>query len=109
MDNETKVKGCLICSAISVVILLLLAAFSFSTVEPTEYGLKFNTITRSIQNNTGNLLFVKKFIKLVYDGGRYWIWPWNSFLIFPRTLQTIEFNDPSRSRSINDKPINTRT
>ena len=48
MDNETKVKGCLICSAISVVILLLLAAFSFSTVEPTEYGLKFNTITRSI-------------------------------------------------------------
>jgi len=54
MDNETKVKGCLIVSAVLVVLVIVLAAFSFDTIEPTEYGLKFNTITRSIDNSTGN-------------------------------------------------------
>ena len=45
---EDKIVGGLICGGISVVLTVILIAFSFGTVEPTEYGLRFNKITRSI-------------------------------------------------------------
>jgi len=42
----------------------------------------------------------------IYDGGRYWIWPWNKFITFPRTLPNIEFSD---DRGAQGSSLNSRT
>lgn len=42
---------------------------------------------------------------IAYENGRYWVWPWNKFIKFPRTLQTIAFSN----RSSQAGPLQTRT
>ncbi len=46
VDNKTKVY----CIAISLVMLLstVIVAMSFGTVEPTEYGLTYNSVSKNI-------------------------------------------------------------
>jgi hypothetical protein len=50
-------------------------------LQPTEWGLKYNSITKNLVSND------------VYEGGLYLLSPITGFIVFPATLQTIEFSD----------------
>jgi len=70
-------------------------ALSLGYVEPNEYGLTYNWITKQIGSS-------------VYHGGTHLIGPWNRFVEFPATVQTIEFS--SRQRDLATSPmLHTRT
>jgi len=93
MDDESlKRYGSCLCG--SLVVFVFILALSWDTVEPTSWGLKYNSISKSITNET------------IYDGGRYLIWPFHSFLEFPRAIKTIEF---STRKGAQAQPLKTRT
>lgn len=79
--------------------LVVLALFSLGSVPPLYYGLKSNKITKYVD------------IESAYGSGRYLILPWNKFLLFPSTAQTIEFtNEYQLPRSgIRYPALHTRT
>lgn len=68
---------------------LFLALFSIGSLTPLQYGLIVNTITRHVDADS------------VYQGGRHFIMPWNSFIVFPSTQVTVTFRDPHGSGSEN--------
>jgi len=69
-----------------------LVLLSIDAVEQNQYGLMYNWITKTISTK-------------VYHGGTHFIGFWNSFEVFPATVQTIEFSD----RSLGDSMLHTRT
>jgi hypothetical protein len=73
------------CSVISLVMVILL--LSMDTVDPLEYGITINKITKNIGTD-------------VYENGRYIIGPFKSFIKYPANLVTIEFSD-SRKANVN--------
>ena len=103
-DDSIKKYGICICS--SLVFMVFILAISWDTVEPTEWGLKYNSLSKSIDNDTSLLLFYYSFHLLyyliVYDGGRYLIWPLHSFIKFPRTIETVEFSSRKQAQGIHD-------
>lgn len=80
--------------AIAVCVPLLLGFLSLSCVEQNEYGLKFNWITKEIGHE-------------VYHGGTHFIGFWSSLVVFPATVQTIEFSERIGSRTA--AALHTRT
>lgn len=68
---------CLVCSAI-------FAAFSLGAVPPLAYGIRYNLFNKAAD------------IENVYGPGRHFIGPWNTFLLFPANVQTIEFTSEPR-------------
>ena len=68
--------GCGICILVTVLIIVLV---SVGTVEPIEYGIKYNAISKQVDKDT------------VYTGGWYLIGPFNSFETFPSTLVNMDF------------------
>lgn len=70
------------------------ALISLDQVEQNQYGLVFNWVTKSIGSK-------------VYHGGTHMIGFWNKFIIFPATVQTIEFSD--RAMEHEAPPLHTRT
>lgn len=92
MDTKTKFY----CSAITFLILSATAvvALSFGTIEPTEYGLTYNSVSKNI--NQG----------YVYEGGLQYTGLFNSILRFPKIHKSIEFSD---TREANAKALSTRT
>ena len=66
------------CVVISLIMILLL--ISMDTLEPLQYGITYNKITKVI----GKDIFVS---------GRYLIGPTKSFIVYPSNLVTIEFSD----------------
>jgi len=81
-------KG-LTCGTIASLVLVLLFALSWDTVEPTEFGLVQNSVTGYVELDPNQ----------VYESGRYFILLYNSFLTFPRNLVHLEFSDePARHR-----------
>lgn len=62
----------------------LLLLLSMDTLEPLQYGITLNKITKSVGDQ-------------VYDSGRYIIGPWNSFIVYPAKLVTIEFSQSRRA------------
>ena len=62
-------------------------------VEPLEYGLPYNKLTKKIGSEA-------------YDSGRYILNPFKSFLKYPKNLVTIEF---SESKNVEAAPLQTRT
>lgn len=84
--------GCLVCSAI-------FAAFSLGAVPPLHYGIMYN-----IFNKQAN-------IEDVNGPGRYFIFPWNTFLLFPADVQTIEFTGEPRleASGLRFPALHTRT
>ena len=52
--NEKHLKIALICGGVVVVLIIILVATSFGTVEPTEWGLLYNSLSKSIKNGTSN-------------------------------------------------------
>jgi hypothetical protein len=53
---------------------LIIALVSIGTVEPIEYGIVYNAITKTVDTDN------------VYPGGWYFIGPVMSFVTFPATL-----------------------
>lgn len=68
----------IICIIISLTILILL--LSLGTVDPLQYGITMNIISKEIGKET-------------YTNGRYLIGPFNSFIHYPANLVTVEFSD----------------
>lgn len=93
--NQTCVGGSFIC----LIIFGVFAIASLGAVTPLHYGILYNSFTKAAQTND------------VYHPGRYFIGPWNSFLLFPSNVQTIEFaNDAGIAVSgIRYEPLHSRT
>lgn len=75
----------LICAIVCIIcwllVALIIALVSIGTVEPIEYGIVYNAITKSVDTDN------------VYPGGWYFIGPVMSFVTFPATLVNIDFTD----------------
>lgn len=50
MENNSPV---LYCGGCCLFLLVIILAFSWGTVEPNEWGLKYNSVTKSIDKATG--------------------------------------------------------
>lgn len=71
-DNPKAICGC--CVSVGAAILTILGIiWCAGTVEPIQYGLKYNIISKNIDAS------------YVYEGGWYIIGPINRFIQFPRT------------------------
>jgi len=76
-----------------VLFVLILSLCSIGSLQPTEYGLTYNNIMKSMGTE-------------IYHGGRHWLWPWGTFITFPATVVTVEF---SNDESAHNGPLETRT
>lgn len=65
-------------------LLTILLLLSMDSLEPLQYGITINKITKTVGNE-------------VYDSGRYLIGPTKSFIIYPANLVTIEFSNSRRA------------
>ncbi|CAG9317718.1 unnamed protein product [Blepharisma stoltei] len=91
MDRKTLIILGLIGAALLVTAILL--AVSFDSVEYTEYGLDYSSISKSVGTSP-------------YLGGIYLLGIGHSFIKFPRTVLTIDFSNDAKS----DRPqIESRT
>jgi hypothetical protein len=66
--------------AIVVLVVSVLAFMSIGQVDQNEYGLVMNWVTKKIGDQ-------------VYHGGTHMIGFWNTFIVFPAVVQTIEFSE----------------
>lgn len=79
MDTKTK---CICVSVTSLVVLITtILLFSFGAIEPTEYGILYNSVSKSIDTEN------------VYEGGLQFIGLFNSIKTYPSIQMTIEFSD----------------
>lgn len=62
MDREDKQKATICCCACVSFVSIFLFAIAWGSIEPTEWGLKYNSISKNIDNQTGKslLIFIKK-------------------------------------------------
>lgn len=86
-----RVLGCAVCAFLVPTVLLL---SSLDAVEQNEYGLIYNWVTKKIGSK-------------VYHGGTHLVGFWNKFVVFPATVQTIEFSDRIGYRT--SESLHTRT
>ncbi|MCQ2815686.1 MAG: hypothetical protein MJ252_00320 [archaeon] len=88
--------ACSMIFMLTLVISILACVFIFTTMatlEPLQYGITYNTITKSVGTET-------------YTSGRYFLLPWKKFIVYPATLITVEFSD---SRTAKAPGLQTRT
>lgn len=90
-ENATMCAGCIF---FGLAVGGILLGCSFATVSPTEYGIQYSTFSKKIDEGR------------IYQEGRYFLGLGQSFLIFPRLVQNIEF---SNSESRDEGPITART
>lgn len=83
--------GCWCAVAVAVIVLVF---SSLGSLQPTEYGLKYNRFSKSVDKS------------MVYRGGRHFIGPVNTFYAFPATVQNLEFSDSATATA---PPLSTRT
>ncbi|KAL4507242.1 hypothetical protein ABPG72_002035 [Tetrahymena utriculariae] len=84
--------SCAIPGAIIGLISLLLIVFTcWDTVEVTYYGIKCNTFSKKCSTQE------------IYESGRYFIGPFNYFVEFPGTLQTISFANNNSNRALSTR------
>lgn len=89
MANERLICG-LVCGICWLLVILFVLLLSIGTVEPIEYGILYNAVTKTVNADT------------VYPGGWYFIGPLNSFITFSSTKQNIDFTDYENAQA---KPI----
>jgi hypothetical protein len=93
-DNKTK---CICASCVSLMLVIIgVLSFSFGAVEPTEYAILYNKITKQIDTDSAN----------IYENGLSFIGPFQQFITFPRTHKVVEFSD---YKDANVKSLKTRT
>jgi len=71
-------------AALGLVLLAVLAVLSLGAVPPLHYGIRCNSFNKYA--DTVN----------VYGPGRHFIGPWCGFLLFPASVQTVEFTSDQR-------------
>lgn len=91
-DAKTKFI-CTACTIFSLIVTTMIA-MSFGVVEPTEYGILYNSVSKTIDENN------------IYGGGLQYVGVFNSMLTFPAVNKVIEFSEQATAKS---KPLNTRT
>jgi regulator of protease activity HflC (stomatin/prohibitin superfamily) len=72
-----------------LIICTIATGFIFSTMatlEPLEYGIQYNVVTKSIGEK-------------IYTSGRYFINPFTKFFRYPANLITVEFSDSPRAKA----------
>lgn len=74
--GHSRKPAALACGSCTLFVLLLM---SLGALEPLQYGLTVNWVTRQVDQKT------------LYKGGRHFIGPWNSFVAFPSTQVTVLF------------------
>jgi len=84
----------LICGGITLLISIILLAFSFDIVKPTQYGLFQNEWTGVVDTDEP------------WSPGRHFIWLANSFITFPAYRVNVEF---SSSATAHAPPVPART
>src|ERR1700733_3399281 len=98
MDNfnnlDMKTKVCCISVTASIFLISILAIISFGAVEPTEYGILYNSITKDLNTD------------YIYEGGLQYIGIFHKLITFPAIHQTIEF---SNVRDATATELKTRT
>lgn len=72
----------------------VIVGISFSAVEPTEYGILYNIITKQLDTDT------------ILEGGLQFVGPTQKIITFPRINKQIEFSDQSGA---NSPALSTRT
>ncbi len=70
---DTKTKFCCTCVTITVLIVTILTAMSFGSIEPTEYGILYSKVFKEIDAVN------------VQEGGLQFIGPFTTLVKFPRT------------------------
>lgn len=80
MSNEKVLCG-IGCGVCCLLVSLIIVICSVGTVEPIEYGIIYNSITKKVNTEE------------VYSGGWYFIGPIQSFFVFPSTMVNIDFTD----------------
>jgi hypothetical protein len=68
----------IVCIIVSLTVLILL--LSLGTVDPLNYGITLNSISKAIGTKA-------------YNNGRYLIGPFDSFIQYPSRSVTVEFSD----------------
>lgn len=87
-------KILLIGAGVVALIIVIAFAFMWDSVEPTEYGMTYNVVSKTAGTDH------------IYEGGLYFVGPFQKFIKFPATVTHVEFSDrPSR----NALPLETRT
>jgi hypothetical protein len=85
------IASCAFCALVGAAVVALI---SVGQVDQNEYGLVMNWVTKKIGNQ-------------VCHGGTHFIGFWNTFVVFPATIQTIEFSE--RPWLHTTSPLHTRT
>lgn len=94
LENNPKVACYIITAIVSIAVLVGGIAWSAGTVEPIQYGLKYNSISKSVDES------------YTYEGGWYLIGPFNSFITYPSTSINVDFSTLADSKS---PPLSTRS
>lgn len=89
-----KLKVWLIIGGVVVLAIIIILSISISTVDATQYALKYSTIDQNIDDTH------------VYSGGRYTIGPFAKFITYPSVAETVEF---SYSNLAKERALATRT
>lgn len=91
--------GALGAAAACLITVAILAACSIGAVPPLNYGIRYNFFNKYADTST------------VYSSGRYFIGPWNTFLLFPASVQTVEFTGERRlwQSGVRYPALHTRT
>jgi len=92
MDVKTRFC-CASMTGLALAIVILMAA-SFGAIEPTQYGILYDKVSKTIDPVN------------IQEGGLQFIGPLSSLVKFPRTHQVIEFSD---FREASEGPLATRT
>lgn len=87
-------KIILIGAGVVALIIIVGFAFMWDSVEPTEYGMTYNSITKTAGTDH------------IYEGGLYFVGPFKHFIKFPATVTHIEFSDRKERDA---PPLETRT
>jgi len=96
---EHKCKYCS-CLGIVLLVIIIIVSVSWDVIEPTEFGLLQNTITREVD------------LENVYGNGRYFVGPTAQFIAFPSNMRTLSYGERSCRGSNVTKdctPDNTRS
>jgi hypothetical protein len=81
MDDPRKAIG-IGCCCLSTIGLVILVFMSYSTLDATEIGLDYSSITKSVDST-------------IYQSGYHFIGFGHRFIKFPSTVQSMEFKDKS--------------
>eukprot|EP00450_Noctiluca_scintillans_P004391 CAMPEP_0194487480 /NCGR_PEP_ID=MMETSP0253-20130528/7740_1 /TAXON_ID=2966 /ORGANISM="Noctiluca scintillans" /LENGTH=351 /DNA_ID=CAMNT_0039327703 /DNA_START=6 /DNA_END=1061 /DNA_ORIENTATION=+ len=97
MILSVKVIGAAV--GVCLLLMVVVALTSIGVVVPRTLGIKYNRFTKNAETS------------YIYEPGRYLLGPWNTFVVFPAGVQSIEFTDNRYLRKLGTRfdALHTRT